>query len=56
MLPDNAYYWNIVSELDNADIPLTDWEVDFVESIMDQGRFTPKQKDVLDRMKEKYLG
>jgi len=49
---------DLLQELDNVAIPLTDWEIDFLESTLRHGerwRATPKQRVVLHRMADKYL-
>lgn len=55
------YYLDLLEELDSLDTPVSDWEANFLESLLEkceQNGFTisQKQKDVIDRMKEKYLG
>ena len=53
----SEYYWDILDELDCLDFPLTDWEVDFIESLMaNRGRkLTEKQMSTIEVMKERYL-
>ena len=55
MPSENNYYWELLEELDNMDRALTDWEVNFIESVLQQGTLSAKQKIVIDKMKEKYL-
>ena len=52
----DAYYWDILIELDSLDRSLSDWEIDFLESVLSQTNLTFRQKEVIDKMKEKYLG
>jgi len=50
----------ILNEIDNGDFEVTDWEADFIQSILRQSKqwtfkLSNKQKAVIERMEEKYL-
>lgn len=49
-------HWRLLQDLDENGVGLTQWEVDFVESLMKQllgGRYvTAKQRAVLDKIRE----
>ena len=59
--PDPAFdlFWEVVERLDAAVDEVTEWEADFLESLLDRrARFpcpTSKQQAVLVRMAEQYL-
>jgi hypothetical protein len=41
-------------KLDKSDVEVTDWEARFIEVCMDKERFSPAQRDSVDRMIDKY--
>ena len=50
----------ILNEIDNGDFEVTDWEADFIQSILRQSKqwtfkLSDRQKAVIERMEEKYL-
>ena len=48
------YYQDVLQELLDIESGLTDWEVGFIESLLNrQGDFTQKQKDMLDKIYER---
>ena len=51
----NDYYWNLLEELDSMEKEVTDWEAKFIDSMLNYGVLSEKQKIVIDKMKEKYL-
>jgi hypothetical protein len=53
--PNDLYYTELLEELDNLDIPLSHWEVDFIESTLRLAWFTDRQKAVIEKLKERYL-
>jgi len=52
---------NILNEIDSGDFGVTDWEANFIQSIMKQAntrwhfKLSDKQMAVIERMQEKYL-
>ena len=53
----DRYYWDLLEELDLLDHPVSEWEASFLESVLGNPNrpLSDKQKNVIDRMKEKYL-
>ena len=53
----DAWAYDILEELDAIHDPVTDWEADFIESILRHKprKLTAKQIGVIEKMKEKYL-
>ena len=48
---------DFLDALDASDeIAPTDWECRFIESTMDMVEFSPRQREVVDAMAEKYGG
>ena len=46
-----------LEEVDNMDEDVTEWETDFINTLMDwEGCFTVKQAEILTKIHEKYLG
>jgi len=50
----------ILNEIDNGDFEVTDWEADFIQSILRQSKqwtfkLSDRQKAVIEEMEEKYL-
>jgi len=45
-----------LAALDAMPTPVTDWEANFLESVMRWGCKSPKQRRILVRMIEQYLG
>jgi len=50
----------ILNEIDNGDFEISDWEVNFIQSILKQSKnwkfkLSDKQKAVIEKMEEKYL-
>lgn len=43
-----------LTALDISDCDITDWEVEFLESLLDRSGFTANQRGVIDGMIEKY--
>jgi hypothetical protein len=49
-------YRTILQEIDAMGAEVSAWEAAFIESILAQAQpLTQKQKDVIDRMRERYL-
>jgi hypothetical protein len=40
--------------LDGADVTPSDWEIDFLESVMDRGSFTDRQAAAIRKMMDRY--
>lgn len=40
--------------LDESDVNISDWEAQFIESNMSRDYFSPKQRDVVVKLMEKY--
>ncbi len=40
--------------LDNSRHEVNDWEAKFIGSNLDRTEFTPKQREVIDKLMEKY--
>ena len=47
----------IVEEIDQTAASVSDWEAAFIESLLERRptKLTPRQRDVIDRMKDTYL-
>lgn len=50
----------ILNEIDNGDFEVSDWEADFIQSILRQSKqwtfkLSDRQKAVIEEMEEKYL-
>ena len=46
-----------LEEVDNTDEDVTEWEADFISTLMDwEGCFTTRQAETLTKMHEKYIG
>ena len=45
-----------LAALDNMELSVTDWEANFINSLFKQKYYSSKQKEVIDRMWEKYAG
>lgn len=46
---------DFLADLDDAShITVTDWESSFLESVLGKTTFTPKQRESIDSMREKY--
>lgn len=43
-----------LKELDNADLELTQWEADFIDSCLRRESFSPKQREVIRKLYVKY--
>ena len=42
-------------DLDKSErVEVTDWEAKFIESNLDQEMFSPKQREIIDRMMRQY--
>ncbi len=43
-------------DLDRSDVTCSTWEASFIESVLQRGQvtFSPKQKDVIVKLAEKY--
>ena len=56
-MENDGWYWDILEELDVMNTTTTEWETDFLENVLEhRGRkLTPRQKEVIEEMKEKYL-
>lgn len=53
--PDDTERHEFIARLDAAPFNVTDWEAGFIETCMDwEGDFTPRQRDAIDRLMEKY--
>jgi len=61
MTNDNIeYYLDILTEIDNLDHSVSDWEANFINNILERAErdgftLSTAQKGVIDRMKEKHL-
>jgi len=40
--------------LDNADVNVSDWEAQFIESNLSREHFSPKQRGIVMKLMEKY--
>jgi len=40
--------------LDNADVNVSDWEAQFIESNLSREHFSPKQREIVMKLMEKY--
>lgn len=47
---------DFLNQLDMAPFEVSDWEADFIERNIRERNFTPKQRNVIDEMMEKYEG
>lgn len=47
---------DFLKRLDDAadEVNVTDWEAQFIESNLERQHFSPKQREVIDRLVEKY--
>lgn len=56
-MPSVDEYMNILRDIDNGNKQVSDWEATFIESILKRNpaSLSPKQIDVIIRMKQKYL-
>ena len=45
----------ILAEVDECDAEVSDWEAKFIESNLEARSFTRKQKDIILKLKRKYL-
>lgn len=45
---------DILKELDESEIEVTDWEARFIESNLDARTFSRKQKEIITKMWRKY--
>jgi len=45
---------DFLKKLDKSDENVSDWEAQFIESNLDREHFSPKQREIIDRMAEKY--
>ena len=45
---------SFLDSLDESEAGETDWEANFLDSTMERETFSPKQREVIDRMIEKY--
>lgn len=41
-------------QLDNADFEVSDWEARFIESCLNRTQYTEAQREVIDRLIERY--
>lgn len=48
-------YNEILKELDEANVEVSDWEAHFIESNLYRKSFSDKQKIIIEKMEEKYL-
>lgn len=50
--------YDFLIDLDESNESISNWEVDFLDKIVttEQCDFSPKQRAVIDRMREKYGG
>jgi len=47
---DNMTIPELLQEIDECGVHLTDWEVDFVDSLMKASRYSAKQVEILTRI------
>jgi len=47
-------YLAFIRQLDAAPFEVTDWEAQFIESIVSRGVRTEKQRQVIDELRAKY--
>lgn len=45
----------ILAEVDECDAEVSDWEARFIDSNLEARSFTRKQKDIILKLKRKYL-
>lgn len=58
MPKDHQPHWfSVVKAIDHADVSVSAWEAEFLESLLKQRpeTLTPKRQAVLDAMADKYL-
>ena len=55
---DSNYYLQYVEAIDESEREVSDWESQFIENILESKpkNLSEKQKDVIRRMADKYLG
>lgn len=55
---DTDYYMQFVEALDNGPFEVSNWEADFLSSLLERRpkTITEKQLDIIKRMSTKYLG
>ena len=55
---ERSYYQQYLDDIDSGDFSLSDWEIEFVETLLKHQPFllSEKQAAALRRMAEKYLG
>lgn len=52
--PLDIHRHHFLSDLDDADFTITDFEAEFLESNIVRKEFTPKQREIIDLMRKKY--
>lgn len=43
-----------LKQLDDADVNVSDWEAQFIESNLSREHFSPKQREIVMKLMEKY--
>ena len=43
-----------LQKLDKSDVDVTDWEAQFIASTLEKTFFTPKQREVVDKLIDRY--
>lgn len=51
---DSQTLCNFLHALDESDVEVNDWEARFIESNLKTEHFSPKQREVIVQMMEKY--
>lgn len=51
---DSAALRDFLKQLDNADVTVTDWEAQFIESNLSRDFFSAKQREIVMKLMDKY--
>lgn len=51
----NDDYKDIIKDIDEGRTQVSKWEADFLDTVLTQDSFSPKQKDVIRNLEKKYL-
>lgn len=52
--PLDVHRREFISDLDDATFDITNWEAEFLESVLGKDTFSPKQREVIDNLRRKY--
>ena len=53
-IDDSAALKNFLVQLDNATFEVTDWEAKFIETCLGREHYSPKQREQIMKLIEKY--